>query len=489
MNERGRTAEPPRGAESAESHERRRRESDERSESSLTRAIGLPHATAIVVGIIIGASVFVQASEITARVPSLAGVTLAWIVAGVLTMAGALVCAELSSAMPRTGGVYVFLREIYSPALGFLWGWAMFWSMHTGIAAAIATVFARYAAYFVPMSDAALRSTAVAAILMLSIINYLGVKFGSRVQTAFTVVKVVAVLAIIGAGLLLEPSAISAPSADVLSSASSPDYGGGDFLLAVGAGLFAFGGWHMVTYTAEETRNPERTIPRSLILGTIIVTACYVGLNFVYLSVLPIDRVIASTRVAADTFEALVGSWGGSFVAALVMFSAFGALNGVILAGPRVYYSMAQDGLLFKEAAEVHPTYRTPGRAIALQGIWAAVLVWTGTYRELVSRVIYTEWIFFALLALGVVAMRRRADYTPQWRMPGVPFVPVVFALFSFAIALNEIRTNPVNAAIGLFLVLIGLPVYWIWLRHSSPRAQSPQAGAGSVTPSPERLK
>src|SRR5215207_2328044 len=163
--------------------------------TQLTRAIGLPHATAIVVGIIIGASVFVQASEITAKVPSLVGVMLAWIAAGILTMGGALVCAELSSAFPRTGGVYVFLRETYSPALGFVWGWAMFWSVHTGIAAAIATVFARYAGYFYPMGDAALRGVAVGAIFVLSAINYVGVRFGSRVQTAFTVVKVLAVAA------------------------------------------------------------------------------------------------------------------------------------------------------------------------------------------------------------------------------------------------------------------------------------------------------
>lgn len=440
--------------------------------AQLTRAIGLPHATALVVGIIIGASVFVQSSEITARVPSLTGVTLAWVVAGLLTMAGALVCAELSSALPRTGGVYVFLREIYSPALGFLWGWAMFWSMHTGIAAAIATVFARYAAYFVPMGDVALRGVGIGAILVLSFVNYFGVKFGSRVQTAFTVVKVLAVVAIIAAGAIFDP-AVAASSSTVTVPA---EYGVGDFLLAVSAGLFAFGGWHMVTYTAEETKDPERTIPRSLVLGTVIVTVCYVGLNVVYLSVLPIDRVIASTRVAADTFEALVGSWGGSFVSALVMFSAFGALNGVILAGPRVYYSMAQDNLLFKPVAAVHPRFRTPGRAIALQGIWAAVLVWTGTYRELVSRVIYTEWIFFGLLAVGVILLRRRADYAPQWRMPGVPLIPILFALFSFAIALNEIVSNFWNASIGLAMVLAGLPVYWMWLSGKAPRVSPPSS-------------
>ena len=429
--------------------------------AQLSRAITLPHATAIVVGIIIGASVFVQASEITAKVPSLAGVTFAWIVAGLLTMGGALVCAELSSAFPRTGGVYVFLREIYSPALGFLWGWAMFWSMHSGIAAAIATVFARYAAYFIPMSDIALRGTAVAAILVLSVINYLGVRFGSGVQTAFTAVKVIAVVAIIIAGAVLEPSTLAASSA----SGATGGGGVGDFLLAVGAGLFAFGGWHMVTYTAEETRDPERTIPRSLVLGTLIVTLCYVGLNVVYLSVLPIERVIASTRVAADTFEALVGSWGGSFVSALVMFSAFGALNGVILAGPRVYYSMAQDGLLFRSAAAVDPRFKTPGRAIALQGVWAAVLVLTGTYRQLFTRVIYTEWIFFALLAIGVVILRRRRGYQPRWRMPGAPLIPIMFAVVSFAIAFNQIRVDPLNSTIGLAIVLAGLPVYWLWLR------------------------
>jgi APA family basic amino acid/polyamine antiporter len=429
----------------------------------LTRAIGLPHATAIVVGIIIGASVFVQASEITARVPSLLGVTLAWVVAGLLTMGGALVCAELSSAFPRTGGVYVFLRETYSPAVGFLWGWAMFWSMHTGIAAAIATVFARYASYFVPMSDGMLRLVAVGAILLLSIVNYLGVWFGSGVQTAITAVKVVAVAGIILAGWLLHPAAPIASS-----TAAAAAGGAGDFLLAVGAGLFAFGGWHMVTYTAEETRDPERTIPRSLILGTVIVTLCYVGLNFVYLSVLPIDRVIASSRVAADAFEVLVGPAGGSIVSALVMISAFGALNGVILAGPRVYYSMAQDGLLFTWAAAVHPTYRTPGRAILLQGVWAAVLVMTGTYRQLFTRVIYTEWIFFALLAIGVVLLRRRASYRPAWRMPGVPLIPILFAVVSFAIAFNQIRVDPVNSTIGLLMVLAGLPVYVLWVRRTA---------------------
>lgn len=433
--------------------------------SALRRAIGLPSATALVVGTIIGSSIFVQASEITALVPSPLAVVLAWAAAGALTLIGALVCAELASAYPRTGGVYVFLKEIYSPVLGFLWGWAMFWTMHSGILAAIATVFARYAGYFVPMGDAATRVVAIAAILVLSAINYLGVRFGSGVQTAFTLVKVVAVFAIIGVGWVLGGDS-AAPATGGIGAITS-----GNFLLAVGAGLFAFGGWHMVTYTAEETLDPTRTIPRSLMIGVVVVTACYVGLNAIYLRVLSIDKVVASTRVAADTFDVLAGSGGGGAISALVMFSAFGALNGIVLAGPRVYYQMSQDRLWFTWAGHLHPQYQTPGRAILLQAVWSSVLVLTGTYRALFTRVIYTEWIFFALLALGVVLMRRRPGYRPAWRMPLVPLAPILFVLASAAIVINQIRADLANSAIGLLIVASGIPAYYLWARRSAPKA------------------
>ena len=428
--------------------------------STLRRAIGLPAATALVVGTIIGSAIFVQASEITALVPSPLAVVLAWAAAGALTLIGALVCAELASAYPRTGGVYVFLKEIYSPVAGFLWGWAMFWTMHSGILAAIATVFARYAGYFVPMDVTATRFVAIGAILVLSAINYLGVRFGSGVQSAFTVVKVAAVVAIIAIGWALSGT----PVADV-AAAPAATVSAGNFLLAVGAGLFAFGGWHMVTYTAEETVNPTQTIPRSLLIGVVVVTLCYIGLNTVYLRVLSIDKVIASTRVAADTFDVLVGSGGGSVISALVMFSAFGALNGIVLVGPRVYYQMSQDGLWFKWAGQLHPQFQTPGRAIVLQAVWSSVLVLTGTYRALFTRVIYTEWIFFALLALGVVLLRRRPGYQPAWRMPLVPLAPLVFVLASAAIVVNQVRADLANSAIGLLIVASGIPAYYLWAR------------------------
>ena len=429
--------------------------------STLRRAIGLPAATALVVGTIIGSSIFVQASEITALVPSPLAVVLAWAAAGVLTLIGALVCAELASAYPRTGGVYVFLKEIYAPSLGFLWGWAMFWTMHSGILAAVATVFARYAGYFVPMGDTATRLVAIGAILVLSAINYLGVRLGSGVQSAFTLVKVAAVIGIIAVGWALSDPAAAAPATPAVA------IGAGNFLLAVGAGLFAFGGWHMVTYTAEETVDPTRTIPRSLLIGVVVVTLCYIGLNAVYLRVLTIDKVIGSSRVAADTFDVLVGPGGGSVISALVMFSACGALNGIVLVGPRVYYQMSQDGLWFKWAGHLHPTFQTPGRAILLQAVWSSVLVFTGTYRALFTRVIYTEWIFFALLAIGVVLLRRRPGYRPAWRMPLVPLAPIVFVLASAAIVVNQVRADPTNSAIGLLIVASGIPAYYLWNKRA----------------------
>jgi APA family basic amino acid/polyamine antiporter len=430
--------------------------------STLRRAIGLPSATALVVGTIIGSSIFVQASEITSLVPSPLAVVLAWAAAGVLTLIGALVCAELASAYPRTGGVYVYLKEIYSPLVGFLWGWAMFWTMHSGILAAIATVFARYAGYFVPLDDTGLRVVAVGAILVLSAVNYVGVKFGSRVQSAFTLVKVLAVVAIIILGWALSGGGAAASTA-VLPAVTAPN-----FLLAVAAGLFAFGGWHMVTYTAEETINPTRTIPRSLMIGVVVVTICYIGLNAVYLSVLPIEKVMTSTRVAADAFEVLIGAGGAGVISGLVMFSAFGALNGIVLVGPRVYYQMSQDGLWFRWAGHLHRQFQTPDRAILLQAIWASVLVLTGSYRALFTRVIYTEWIFFALLAVGVVLLRRRPGYAPAWRMPLVPLAPIAFVFVSAMIVVNQIWADLANSAIGLAIVASGIPAYYLWARSSA---------------------
>lgn len=428
----------------------------------------LPHATAMVAGTIIGASIFVQPSEITRHVPTIAGVLVAWTFSGILTLFGALVCAELASAYPETGGVYVFLKRAYSPALGFLWGWAMFWSMHSGIIAAIAVVFARYVEFFVPLGDIGSRAVAIGAILLLSAINYVGVRQGSNLQAAFTLGKVVAIVLLIAAGFLFGSGASGALGSGAPMTAGTGAWSARDLILALIAGLFAFGGWHMVTYTAQETVDPERTIPRALMLGILIVTVCYVALNAAYLYVLPLETVMGSTRVAADAASVLIGPAGAAAVSALVIFSTFGGLSGIVLTGPRVYYAMARDGLLFRWFGEVHPRFQTPHRAVMLQAVASCALVATGTYRQLFTRVIYTEWLFFALMAGSLFLLRRRADYSPAYRMWGYPLTPAIFVISSMAIIVNQVVSDPGESAIGLALVLAGLPVYWLWTRKVS---------------------
>jgi basic amino acid/polyamine antiporter, APA family len=435
--------------------------------AELTPALSRTNAVAMVAGTVIGASIFVQPSEIARYLGTPSEIMLVWLACGVLTLFGAIVCAELASAFPHTGGLYVFLRETFSPLAGFLWGWAMFWSMHTGIVAAIATVFGRYAAHFLDVGDAGVRVIAVTVILALSALNYVGVRAGSRVQTALTVAKIAAIACVVGVGLVLAagvdiPPPVVADQGPITSSS--------DFLLAMVAGLFAYGGWHMVTYTAGETVMPARTIPVALVAGIGIVTVCYMAMNALYLTILPLETVRSSTRIAADAADAVVGRGGASAMAALVMMSSLGGLTGIVLTGPRVYYSMAGDGLAFRWLHHVHPVYRTPSRAIVVQAVWACVLAATGAYRQLFTRVIYTEWLFFALMAYGLFVLRRRADYRPAYRAWGYPIVPAIFIAVSLAIVVNQIVRAPLEAATGLGIVALGVPVYYLAVAGRRPR-------------------
>jgi APA family basic amino acid/polyamine antiporter len=433
----------------------------------LVRSLRLPQAAALVAGTIIGASVFVQASEITALVPSIPVILLAWTVSGVLTLFGALACAELASAFPRAGGVYVFLRESFGPLPGFLWGWSMFWIMHSGIIAVMAVVFARYAGYFGSFDDRGIRAIAVAAILGISAINYFGVRWGSAVQTLFTAGKILAIVLIVSVGFGVGSHLAAHFQYAASGAAAAPAHVTvAGFLLALIAGLFTFGGWHIVTYTAEETVQPERTIPLALMIGIAVVTACYLALNLVYFYVLPLDRVAASQRVAADAAVVLIGSRGGAIISGLVTFSAFGAMTGSILAAPRVYFAMARDGLLFRRLHDVHPRFHTPHRAILLQAVWASVLVWTGTYHQLFTRVIFIQWAFFALMAAGIFVLRRRPDYKPPYRIWGYPWVPAIFIVASLSIVINRVRSEPLDSVLGLALVGFGVPVYYAWSRR-----------------------
>jgi APA family basic amino acid/polyamine antiporter len=432
----------------------------------------------MVIGTIIGASIFVQPSVISGEVPTMGGMLLVWTVAGVLTLIGALVTAELASAFPRTGGVYVFLAEAFSPLVGFLWCWAMFWSMHTGIIAALAMVFARYVGYFVPLGDGGLRLVAVTAIVLLSGVNYVSVRQGSALQTTLTVVKVAALALVIALGAAYALGAIPptqpAAAADAVRGVI-PSWG--SFVTAIVAALFAYGGWHMVTYAAGETVDPARTIPRALIVGTLVVTACYVGVNAAYLAVLPLERVVSSNRVAADFADAVLGAGGAALLAVLVIVSTLGSMTGIVLAGPRAYVSATDDGLLPRWVGALHPRFLTPHNAIVAQAVWASVLVVTGTYRALFTRVVYTEWIFFGLMAAGTFVLRRHSNYAPRYRAWGYPVLPAIFVAATVLIVATQLVRQPAESITGLLFVLAGVPIYYLMMgarrRRRSPEVAS----------------
>lgn len=228
------------------------------------------------------------------------------------------------------------------------------------------------------------------------------------------------------------------------------------------AGLFAFGGWHMVTYTGDETVDARRTIPRALLIGTLVVTASYIAVNAAYLAVLSPAAVASSNRVAADFADIVLGNGGAAAMSALVVLSTLGAMTGIILTGPRVYLAAAHDGLLFRWIGGIHPRYGTPHHAIVLQAVWASILVATGTYRALFTRVVYTEWIFFGLMTAGVFVLRRRADYAPAYRAWGYPVLPLVFIVSTAVIVFNQLASDPIESATGLLIVLAGLPIYYL---------------------------
>lgn len=425
--------------------------------SELARVIGLVQATALVIGTIIGTSIFVQPSEITRAVPTVSGILVAWTMAGVITVLGALACAELASAFPATGGVYVFLREAYSKRLAFLWGWSSLWVIHTGVIAAIATVCARYLAYFLPVPPGGERAVAAAVVAAVSAINYAGLRAGLLVQTVTTAAKLLAIGLLLVAGVASTvPGAGTAWHPGLAELTTVPL---DRLLIGVGAGLFAFGGGHAVTYAAGETTDPARTLPRALTIGTLVVTVCYIALNALYLYMLPLDVVQTSPRVAADVAAVLAGPAGASAVTVLVVLSGIGTITAVVLAGPRMYLSMAADGMLPSWLDAVHPRFRTPHRAIVLQGVWAVVLVLTGQYATLFARVVYVEWFFFALIAGGLFVLRRRGAYRPTASMWGYPLTPAIFVVASGAVVVSHVLERPADALIGAAIVAAGWPV------------------------------
>jgi APA family basic amino acid/polyamine antiporter len=419
----------------------------------------------LVMGGIIGAGIFLNPSIVAQRVGS-AGLTVGvWVIGGGIALAGALCFAELGANRPQAGGGYVYLRDGLGSLPAFLYGWALLLVIATGAIAAVGVTFARYAAALLGAGEAWVDPIAIGAIVILSAVNYLGVRPGALTQNVFTVLKLVALGTLIVVGFVMvgpeiDDFAVVEPAREPARLAALPAVIG----VALLPVLFSYGGWQQTNYVAEEIIAPEHTLPRALVLGVLGVVTIYVLANMVYVGVLGVDGLAASQAPASDVMERLLGSKGAAFISAGIAVSTFGFLNLVILVTPRVYQAMARDGVFFQRVAELHPRFRTPTAAIVFQGAWAILLTLSGTYGQLLDYVVFGDWIFFGLAAATVFVFRRRSEAL-QFKAPGYPWIPALFVAAAAYVVASSILSNPGNALLGAGLIALGVPAYLYWRR------------------------
>ncbi len=411
---------------------------------------------------IIGAGIFINPYLVAERLQSAPLILGAWIAGGLIALAGGFIYAELAARMPVVGGQYAYLREAFHPAVAFTYGWVLLLVIQTGGMAAVAVTFARY---FLELTQwpASTSFVAAGALGLLTAINCLGVRAGSRLQSVLT-------LTAIGAIALLEAVSFWKGGASQVAwrplldrPASLP------LVLAFGAAmtpvLFAYGGWQTASFLGGEVRQPRRTLPRGLIFGVLGVIAVYVSVNFVYLHELGAPGLAQATTPASSVMRGLLGARGGELIAAGIAISAFGFLAQSMLTAPRVYFAMAQDGVFFRGVAWVHPRTRVPVIAIVLQGAWAIVIALAGTYAQVVNYVIAMDCIFFGLTGVCLFVLRRRESGPASYRVPGHPWTTLLFIAAQWLIVLSTFAHDPQRAFIGLGIALAGLPIYFLWRR------------------------
>ena len=438
--------------------------------SGLARQLGLFDATMIVMGGIVGAGIFINPYVVARQVHTPALILGAWALGGLIALAGAFIYAELAARLPRVGGQYAYLREAYHPALAFLYGWALLLVVQTGGMAAVAVTFARYLAELTrtPLADGMVATLALAA---LTGVNCLGVRAGSRLQSALMVTKIVAIAAVAACGALLTgPS--RAAARPVLDRPVSLD-----LVTAVGAAmapvLFAYGGWQTANFVADEVREPRKNLPRGLLIGVVGVAALYIAVNFVYVRVLGAAGLAQATTPASAVMRAALGERGAVLIAVGIALSTLGFLSQSILTAPRVYFAMARDGLFFKSVAWLDPRRRVPVVAILLQGAWAIVIALSGRYEQILNYVVSMDFLFFGLTATCLFVFRRRearagaggnlgAGPTP-YQTPGHPVTTALFIAACWLVVANTLYKYPGNTAVGMAILLAGIPVYFVW--------------------------
>jgi APA family basic amino acid/polyamine antiporter len=431
----------------------------------LRRDLTLFDSTMINVGSIIASAIFIVPATIAYHLPSVPWMIAVWVVGGVVSLFGAVAIAELGAMMPRAGGQYVFLADIYGPVWGFLYGWSCFIVIISASISAVAVVFATYLGYFIPLDATDIKLMAIASIVLLTVVNCFGVKVGAMVQNGFTLIKIVALAALIAicVGLSDGGLAFSASSLPAMPLTSLL----GPIALAMIAVLWAYDGWIEITFVAGEVRDPDRNIHRSLILSMLIVITMYILVNIGYMAVLSFEAMASSQLVASDAAAAVLGSGGAAFIAASVVVSTFGANNGFIITGARIYYAMATGGYFLKSFGRVHPTFKTPIPSLIGQGLWACALVLTGTYEELFTYIVFASWVFYAMSCIGVIILRRRQPDRPRpYRTWGYPFTPVLFVVFACLLVVSSIVEAPRESFIGVAMIASGIPAYWYWSRQ-----------------------
>ena len=464
------------------------------SASNLRPTLGLYTTVSLVVGGMIGSGIFRNPSTMASILHSPELLLGVWVVAGVVTMFGALTNAEVAGLIPATGGQYEYFRAMYGDFVAYMYGWALFAVIQTGSIASISFVFSEYFAQLFPLwqlprslvesyavslpfgtiyplDNIGVKLLTFSLVGVLTFVNTRGVREGGVIQAVFTTAKVLAILALVAAAFLFGDGSFS----HVTAEASTPPPVGMALLLALAMAmnkaLWSYDGWNNITYVAGEVRQPQRTIPRSLMIGTATTMTVYILINVAYLYILPIDALSASTSVAADVARIVMGPIGLTFVAVAVMISTLGTSNGTILASARVYYAMAKDGLFFRSVARVHPTHNTPSTSLWWQWAWTSVLIFSGTFDMLTDMLIFVSWGFYGLGAYGIFILRRTMPDAPRpYKTWGYPFVPVVFIVFAAGFLVftvwSDIRNYIngdapiINALYGMIMLAAGAPLY-----------------------------
>ena len=475
----------------------------------------------LVMGSMIGSGIFIVSAEIAREVDSPALLIAAWLVTGFMTVVGALSYGELAAMMPRAGGQYVYLREALGPLWGFLYGWTLFLVIQTGTIAAVGVAFGKFLGIFFPAissshwilhfwkvppihigpmvlgnMDVGLNTQNLMAILVvvaLSVINVFGIRTGAMIQNVFTIAKASALFGLVLLGIFVGRNA-RALAANFqgnfwrnASLGATHDIGGvmvGTLtVLAVAqvGSLFSADAWNNVTFTAGEVKNPHRNLPLSLALGTGVVIALYIACNFIYLNVLPLDGIAhgatvlergikfaAEDRVGTAVMTQMFSSMGGALMAVAILLSSFGCDNGLILAGARVYYAMAKDGLFFRSVARLHPRYKTPAVSLMVQMVWTCILCVSGTYGQLLDYIVFAVLVFYVLTIVGLFVLRRTHPATERpYRAVGYPVLPAIYIVMALFIDVVLLRYKPQYTWPGLCIVLLGIPVYYLWSRRS----------------------